>query len=251
MTDPTVSDRASGGADAAPSDAALFAAYALPDRAAPHLRVNFVSSLDGAATLGGRSGALGSPDDQRLMTVLRTLADVIVVGAGTVRAEGYGGLRLPAASVEWRRARGLSDQPPLAVVSRSLDLDPAHPFFSEAVVRPLVLTHEAAPPDRRAELAELAEVIDCGAASVEPTLLVRALAERGMPQQLCEGGPHLFAELLAADLVDELCLSLSPVLVAGGAGRITQGAAEAARRMRLVHALPAGDMLLLRYARAR
>lgn len=251
MTDTTESGSAARGADAAPSGAALFAAYALPDRTAPHLRVNFVSSLDGAVTLGGRSGALGSPDDQRLMSVLRTLADVIVVGAGTVRAEGYGGLRLPAASVDWRRARGLSDQPPLAVVSSSLDLDPAHPFFSAAVVRPLVLTHEAAPAGRRAALAEVAEVIDCGAASVEPALLVQALAERGMPQQLCEGGPHLFGELLAADRVDELCLSLSPVLVAGDAGRIVQGVAEAARPMRLVHALPAGDMLLLRYARAR
>ncbi|MET0853771.1 MAG: pyrimidine reductase family protein, partial [Microterricola sp.] len=236
------------GVDAAPSDAALFAAYALPDRAVPLLRANFVSSLDGAVTVDGRSGALGSPDDQRLMTVLRTLADVIVVGAGTVRAEGYGGLRLPADKVERRRAMGLSDQPPLAVVSSSLALDPAHPFFSEAVVRPLVLTHAGAPAERREALAEVAEVIDCGAASVEAAMLVRALSERGMPQLLCEGGPHLFGELLAADLVDELCLSLSPVLVAGGAGRIAQAAAEAVRPMRLVHALPAGDMLLLRYA---
>lgn len=245
MTDTTIL------ADASPSDAEMLAAYALPDRAAPRLRANFVSSLDGAVTLNGRSGALGSPDDQRLMTVLRTLADVIVVGAGTVRAEGYGGLRLPPDKVEWRRAMGLSDQPSIAVVSSSLDLDPTHPFFSKALVRPMVLTHEDAPVPRRAALAAVAEVIDCGASSVGPARLMLALAERGMPQVLCEGGPHLFGELLAADLVDELCLSLSPVLVAGGAGRIAQGAAEAARRMRLVHALPAGDMLLLRYARAR
>lgn len=244
MTDTTI-------ADAAPSDAELLDAYALPDRAAPRLRANFVSSLDGAVTLDGRSGGLGSSDDQRLMTVLRTLADVIIVGAGTVRAEGYGGLRLPPDMVKWRRAMGLSDQPPLAVVSSSLDLDPAHPFFTDALVRPMVLTHEAAPIARRAALAEVADVIDCGAASIGPARLVLALAERGMPQLLCEGGPHLFGELLAADLVDELCLSLSPVLVGGGAGRIAQGAAEAARAMRLVHALPAGDMLLLRYARAR
>ncbi len=245
MTDTTIL------ADASPSDAEMLAAYALPDRAAPRLRANFVSSLDGAVTLNGRSGALGSPDDQRLMSVLRTLADVIVVGAGTVRAEGYGGLRLPADKVDLRRAMGLSDQPPIAVVSSSLDLDPTHPFFSKALVRPMVLTHEDAPLPRRAALAAVAEVIDCGASSVGPARLMLALAERGMPQVLCEGGPHLFGELLAADLVDELCLSLSPVLVGGGAGRIAQGAAEAARRMRLVHALPAGDMLLLRYARAR
>lgn len=245
MTDSTIH------ADAAPSDAELLAAYTLPDRAVPRLRANFVSSLDGAVTLDGRSAGLGSSDDQRLMTVLRTLADVIVVGAGTVRAEGYGGLRLPADKVELRRAMGLSDQPPVAVVSSSLDLDPTHSFFSKALVRPVVLTHEDAPVARRAALAAVADVIDCGASAVGPARLMLALAERGMPQVLCEGGPHLFGELLAADLVDELCLSLSPMLVAGGAGRIAQGAPEAARAMHLVHALPAGDMLLLRYARAR
>lgn len=234
---------------AGPSDEKLLESYALPDRDATRVRVNFVSSLDGAATLGGRSGGLGNAADQRTMTVLRTLADVIVVGAGTVRAEGYGGLRLPEQHVQWRLERGLSAQPPLAVVSGSLDLSPEHPVFAQAVVRPLVLTHAEAPAERRRALSAVAEVIDCGAASVDLVQLVQALAARGMPQILCEGGPHLFGSLIEADLVDEMCLSLSPLLVAGGAGRIARGTPETPRRMRLVHALPADDLLLLRYAR--
>lgn len=231
------------------SDAELLDAYALPDRTRPRVRANFVSSLDGSVTVGGRSGALGNAEDQRLMTVLRTMADVILVGAGTVRAEGYGGVRMPQASVEWRRELGLGDQPPLAVVSARLDLEPEHPFFSDAAVRPLVLTHAQAPATRRTALEAVADVIDCGEASVDPVLVVGALAERGMPQILCEGGPHLFGALIEAELVDELCLSLSPMLVAGGAGRIAQGAAESPQFMQLKHALPAGDMLLLRYVR--
>lgn len=231
------------------SDAELLDAYALPDRTQPRVRANFVSSLDGSVTVGGRSGALGNAEDQRLMTVLRTMADVILVGAGTVRAEGYGGVRMPQASVEWRRDLGLGDQPPLAVVSARLDLEPEHPFFSDAAVRPLVLTHAQAPATRRKALEAVADVIDCGEASVDPVLVIAALAEQGLTQVLCEGGPHLFGALIEAELVDELCLSLSPMLVAGGAGRIAQGAAESPQLMQLKHALPAGDMLLLRYVR--
>ena len=87
-------------------------------------------------------------------------------------------------------------------------------------------------------------------AAIDPALLVQALARRGLSQILCEGGPRLFGELLTADAVDELCLSLSPLLVGGEAGRIARGTVETPRRMRLLDAYPADDMLLLRYARA-
>lgn len=228
----------------------LFDAYELPDRWSPRVRVNFVSSIDGAATIGGRSGGLGDALDQKLMSVLRAMSDVVVVGAGTVRAEGYGGVGLPDVCVAWRRANGLSDQPPLAVVSSSLELDPSHPFFAQALVRPLVLTHEHANAERRAALARVADIVDCGEDAVEAGVLVHELTARGMAQILSEGGPRLFGTLMAADIVDELCLSLSPMLVGGDAGRIVRDAPEAARPMRLVHALPTRDMLLLRYARA-
>jgi riboflavin-specific deaminase-like protein len=227
----------------------LLEAYAPADRVTPRVRMNFVVSLDGAVTVDGRSGGLGDPSDRLAMQVLRALADVVLVGAGTVRAEGYGGMRVDDADAAWRSSRGLASQPRIAVVSSRLDLTPEHPFFARATGRPIVVTHEAAPADRRDALAEVADVIACGHDAVDVDVMVRALAERGMPQVLCEGGPHLFGSLIEADLVDELCLSLSPLLVAGEAGRIVRGAPEVERRMRLVHAIPAGDLLLLRYAR--
>lgn len=228
----------------------LLEAYAIPDRGVPRVRMNFVMSLDGAVTVGGRSGGLGDENDRLAMQVLRTLADVVLAGAGTVRAEGYGGLRVEETDAAWRRSQGLPAQPRVAVVSSRLDLSPEHPFFARAVERPIVVTHAASPADRRAALAEVADVLVCGDAAVDARAMVDALAAAGLPQVLCEGGPHLFGSLIEADLVDELCLSLSPMLVAGDAGRIARGAREVERRMRLVHAIPAGDLLLLRYARA-
>jgi len=227
----------------------LLEAYALPDRAMPRVRMNFVSSLDGAVTVRGSSGGLGDANDRLAMQVLRTLADVVLVGAGTVRVEGYGGVHVSETDASWRRDHGLAEQPRVAVVSSALHLDPGHPFFAAAVVRPIVVTHSAAPADRRAELEGVADVLVCGEASVDLSAMLRALAERGLTQVLCEGGPHLFGSLIDADLVDELCLSLSPLLVAGTAGRIVRGAPEGVRRMRLVHAIPADDLLLLRYRR--
>jgi len=228
----------------------LLEAYALDDRATPRIRMNFVMSLDGAVTLEGRSGPLGDASDRLAMAALRALADVILVGAGTVRVEGYGGVELEEADVAWRRAHGLPRLPRLAVASSRLDLGPEHAFFSRAAERPIVVTHESAPADRRAALAEVADVITCGTDSLDARAMVRALADAGMPQVLCEGGPRLFGALLDEDLVDELCLSLSPTLVGGDPARMVRGAREAERRMRLVHAMPAGDLLLLRYARS-
>ncbi len=228
----------------------LFAAYDLPDRATPRVRMNFVMSLDGAVTVDGRSGGLGDATDRLAMQVMRTLADVVLVGAGTVRIEGYGGVSVREADAAWRRSRGLADQPRIAVVSSRLDLAPEHPFFAQATTRPILVTHEAAPADRRDALAEVADVIVCGRRAVDLRAMIVALAERGLPQVLCEGGPHLFGALVQADVVDELCLSLSPTIVGGDAGRMVRGAPELERPMRLGHALPAGDLLLLRYLRA-
>ncbi|TFB48901.1 pyrimidine reductase family protein [Cryobacterium tagatosivorans] len=223
--------------------------YQVADRSAPRLRMNFISSLDGAATHDGLSGGLGNADDKLVFDTLRMLADVMLVGAGTVRAEGYGGIRLAPADAAWRAARGWAEQPPLAIVSGRLDIEPTHPAFTEAPTRPIVVTHASAPADRRAALAEVADVLVCGEDAVDPRLLLAGLAARGHGQVLCEGGPHLFGSLLEADCVDELCLTLSPVLEGGPAGRIARGAATTHRPMRLLHALPAGDMLFLRYER--
>jgi riboflavin-specific deaminase-like protein len=232
-----------------PDRAGLIERYRVADRSVPWLRLNFIASLDGAATRDGVSGGLGNEDDRLVFDTLRLLTDVILVGAGTVRAEGYGGVRLPAADAAWRVANGLAAQPPVAIVSSRLDLEPQHPAFSEASTRPLVLTHAGSPLDRRAALAEVADVLVCGEDAVDPSLLLARLADRGHSQVLCEGGPHLFGALIEADLVDELCLTISPVLEGGRAGRIAAGGAQAARPMTLLHVLTAGDTLFLRYGR--
>jgi riboflavin biosynthesis pyrimidine reductase len=232
-----------------PPRAELIEHYRVAARSVPRVRVNFIASLDGAATHEGLSGGLNNADDKIVFDTLRLLTDVILVGAGTVRAEGYGGILLPADDATWRVQAGLAAQPRVAIVSGRLDLDPEHPVFTNAVTRPIVLTHAAAPTDRRAALASRADVVDCGEDSVDPRRMVAELAERGLPQILCEGGPHLFGDLVAADRVDELCLSLAPVLEGGSAGRIAVGTSAATRAMELLHVLRAGDMLFLRYAR--
>ena len=223
--------------------------YQVADRSVSRLRVNFISSLDGAATHDGLSGGLGNADDKLVVDTLRLLSDVMLVGAGTVRAEGYGGIRLAPADAAWRAARGWAEQPPLAIVSARLDIEPTHPAFTEASTRPIIVTHAASPADRRAALAEVADVLVCGEETIDLRVMLARLAARGLSQVLCEGGPHLFGSLIEADRVDELCLTVSPVLEGGPAGRIARGAAAATRPMRLLHALPAGDTLFLRYER--
>ena len=229
----------------------LIIRYRVPDRTLPHLRVNFIASLDGAATREGVSGGLGNADDRLVFDTLRMLADVIVVGAGTVRAEGYVGIRQGPADAAWRVRHGLPAQLPVAIVSSRLDLEPSHSLFADAAVRPLVVTHAASPLRRRAELAEVADVLVCGEDVVDPRLMRAELARRGLAQMLCEGGPNLFGALIEADCVDELCLTVSPVLEGGPAGRISAGAAAITREMSLLHVLTAGDMLFLRYARRK
>jgi riboflavin biosynthesis pyrimidine reductase len=231
------------------SDVEIAALYDEPLRS-PWLRVNFVSSLDGAATVDGLSGGLGDDADHRVFDLLRRICDVVVVGAGTVRTEGYGAMRVDAAAQAARRTAGLTDHPVFALVSAGLDLDPASPVFQDAPLRPIVATTERADPDRRDALAAVADVVVCGVDRVEPALLVRELAGRGLSRIHCEGGPHLFGDLIAAGAVDELCLTLSPALAAGSAPRIATGAAPAAPAgMRLAHVLGSGSTLLLRYVR--
>ncbi|WP_066039063.1 pyrimidine reductase family protein [Herbiconiux solani] len=241
----------------------LLALYTPLRRGEPRLRVNFIESLDGSATLDGLSGGLGAPADKEVFDILRGLADVVLVGAGTARAEGYGALTVDAATVARRRAAGLSDHPAMALVSGRLDFDPASALFAEAPTKPLVFTTANAPVDARGRLAGVADVIEAGTDRVEAAQVVRALHERGLVQILCEGGPSLFGELIAEDLVDEFCLTLSPVLEGGSGPRITRAAGPSApdpsapgpsapvvpRGMELGHLLHSGSMILTRWVR--
>jgi len=224
--------------------------YRPADRATPWLRLNFVTSLDGAGTIDGRSEGLSGPEDKRVFGVLRMLCDALVVGAGTLREEGYRALRLDAARRAWRLANGLGEFPTLVVVSGRCDLDPAHPALAGAPVRPIIVTRAGAKPGPLAEVADIVEAGKTGTAHVDLPAAVAALHERGLRQLLSEGGPTLFGSLTAAGLVDELCLTVSPLLAGPGAGRITAGPPVAAPQgLTLRHALLADGQLLLRYHR--
>jgi riboflavin biosynthesis pyrimidine reductase len=235
------------------SEADLVAAYDVADRTRPHVRANFVTSLDGAVEVDGVSKALSTDDDSRVFSLLRMISDAVMVGAGTVRVEGYRGLRLGSARQQWRREHGLPENPRLVLITSRLALDPAMPALAEAAVRPLVITHEGAPMEQHAALSEVADVVALGADAVDLAAAVEYLAGQGMPQILSEGGPHLLGALTEADLVDELCLSVAPLLAGPGAGRITaglSGAGSPTRHLRLTSLLQSDDgTLLLRYVR--
>ncbi|WP_349236128.1 pyrimidine reductase family protein [Cryobacterium sp. BB307] len=229
-------------------DAALIAELVTDE---PLLRMNFVSSVDGAATHRGQSGGLSGEADKRLFQLLRRVCDVVLVGAGTVRIEGYEAMRVSAESVRWRHAAGLPEHPVFAIVSGSLDLDPASRIFTDAPVRPIVITTERAPAGERARFDALADVIVCGQELVDVDAMLGELRRRGLAHILCEGGPTLFGTLLAADAVDELCITISAILESGSARRIANGTLPDARGLTLKRALASGSTLLLRYGREK
>jgi riboflavin biosynthesis pyrimidine reductase len=232
------------------TDEEILDLYSVPDRATPWLRVNFISSVDGAATANGLSGGLGTPADRRVFDLLRRLCDVVIVGAGTVRTEGYGPMRLDNASVEWRIQQGLSPHPVFAIVSSSLDLDPGSAIFRDAPTRPIVMTSHNAAESRRLQLADVADVVVAGPSSVDTTLMRQVLIDRGLSQMHCEGGLRLFGDLIRDNTVDELCLTVRSVLEGPGAPRIVSGPpVDAQRPFDIAHALSADDTLLLRYVR--
>ena len=247
------------GTVAAFGDDDLLGLYAPVDRSRPVVRANFISSIDGSASAAGLSGGLGAPADKRVFDLLRRLSDVVLVGAGTVRAEGYGAMRLDADAAAWRVANGLAAHPTIAIVSGSLQLDAASSIFTEAPVRPLILTVDTVTSDgdgrRRSRLSELsavADVIVCGDTTVDASRLVGALAARGLVQVHSEGGPRLLGALIEADLLDELCLTTSPVLEGGEGPRISRAAGPVGlRAMRLDHILLSGSMVVSKYSRDR
>ena len=229
----------------------LAALYAYPD--GRWLRANMVSSADGAASLNGVTAGISSDTDRRVFALLRALSDVILVGAATVREERYKPARIREL---WRDLRaGRTPTPPIAVVTRRLDLDPDSPLLTGAPphARTIVVTTARAPRKIRAELSRHADVIIAGEDTVDFHAAVRALAERGHRRLLAEGGPHLLAHLVQARLIDELCLTIAPLMAGPGASRIVAGAPGAGPAatlpLTLAHVLQDDGFLLCRYTR--
>lgn len=211
-----------------------------------------VASLDGAATLDGRSGGLGSVADRLALSRLRDAADAVLVGATTVREEGYG----PMVGTQQRRAgresRGLAAIPRLAILTVSGRLDPGAAVFSHPEQRPLVLTTTAGAGVAGRRLGARAEVVALGTEQVALPDALAHLAARGLRRVACEGGPRVNAQVLAHDLVDEVFLTLAPVTVAGAAPRIAQlPGTQTLGRLRPVSVWEHEGELFLRYRHSR
>ncbi len=228
------------------SDDDLVELYAYPAEI-PWLRANFVTTLDGAAQgRDHRSGSISAPIDQQVFSLLRSLCDVIIVGANTTRVEGYQPVQPNEMREELRAQLGLAPLPAMAVVSRSLRLDPG--LVKGGGAPTIVVTTEAASEGAPEALGEDVHMIVAGERDVDLAVALDAILALGYQRMLCEGGPTLLSELVAAGSLDDLCLTVSPLLAAGDRLRITHGPAiEPPSHLRLRHVLEADGNLFCRY----
>ncbi|WP_421119581.1 dihydrofolate reductase family protein [Aquihabitans daechungensis] len=215
----------------------------------PWIALNMVTSTDGAISIEGRSGSLGGEADHEVFRAIRGIGDVIVAAGGTVRAEAYGPPKPSEAVRAARLARGQAERPRMAVVSGSLDLDETSPYFTEAWEPPLVYTAASAPADRVAALRRVAEVVVAGVQSVDLAAMARHLGSLGTACAVVEGGGILNGHLLGADLIDELNLTLAPMVVGGDSHRVVVSTLEHPRHLSLAHLWEADGSLLARYVR--
>jgi len=221
-----------------------------PERA--RVMLNMISTADGRATLAGRSGPLSDSADRELFHGLRSAVDAVLVGAGTVRAERYGRIIPDASRRELRRSRGLSEEPLACIVSGRLALEPDLPLLTEPAARVAILTASAASLPATAAQVEYVRAERGGRLDL-PAALAELRERFALHSVLCEGGPHLAFQLLDAGLLDELFLSLSPLLAGGEpsggeALRILAGdELEPPAELELLGALRSDSHLFLRY----
>lgn len=221
----------------------LWSVYALP--AQPHVRAGFVASVDGAVVVDGSSRPLSSGPDRLALRTLRATADVVLVGAGTARDEDYGPVPVREQLRAHRRAAGMAERPRLAVVTRTLDLDPGARLLSDPSEPVLLLAPRSAEPPR--PLPAHAEVVRCGDDDVDLAAALDELRARGLLRVLCEGGPSLLQRMVEADLVDELCLTVAPTLV-GAAPGLLPAALAAPRPVHLAGLVEHDGVLLARWS---
>lgn len=208
--------------------------------------MNFAATVDGRAAIGGVSGPIGSEADTAMLAGLRTRFDAVMIGAGTMRAERYGRV---AAAPEHRAERerlGLPPIPLLVIVSGRLDLPWDAPLFAEGGARVLILTaSEVEPPETAASV----EVFRHEGAVNLVEAMRHLRHDQGIRALLCEGGPHLHAQLQDEGLVDELFLTIAPKLSGGEAPRIVEGGLHGVVGLELVWLLEEEGELFARYRR--
>jgi riboflavin-specific deaminase-like protein len=218
----------------------------------PYVLLNMISTADGRTSIGGRSGPLGERADRELFHALRTVVDAVMAGAGTVRAERYGRIIRDEARRRLRRERGRSEEPLACIVSGRLELPADLPLLADPRARVAIIT--ASPASVMGAAAQVEYVRGERDGMVDLPRALGELHERfGVSSLLCEGGPHLNSSLLAAGLVDELFLTLSPKLAGGDAAggeslRIVSGPElDAPVQLELRGVLESGSQLFVRY----
>ena len=217
------------------------------------VRANMVVTVDGRAQArNGLTHDISPVEDKVVFSHLRADSDVVLVGAGTVRSEGYNALRPRPTWRDSRVAQGRTPAPILAIVSASLDFDLDSDPFTAArtepeVARPIILTTGHAPTERRIELEEVADVIVCGDEHIDPHRLLGSLEDRGLTRILCEGGPTLLTDMVVAGAIDELDLTISPMLLMHPSGGLLADVTASITKLRLAHVLEAESTLMLRY----
>ena len=212
--------------------------------------LNMVTSVDGATSADGVSAGLSSPEDQQVFAAIRAVADVVMVAAETVRREGYGPPKTSPETAASRTARNQAPRPRLAVVSASLDMDFSALAFDDHPP-PLLFTVNAPPAARLAQAEAVAEVHRLGADRVDLAEAMSRIGQTGAAVVLAEGGPSLNGQLLAAELLDEVCWTISPTLAGGDSPRLATGAPPRLDRLRLERVLAHDHNLFLRYVRHR
>lgn len=236
------------GADDPIDLAALYASDHRPSPAdRPWVMLNMIASVDGAIAIDNLSGGLGGPADLAVFKAIRAVPDAIVAGSSTVIAEDYGPA-LPSGPVKQARLeRGQQPTPPIVVLSKSLRLAPTARLFTNNPTRPIIYTDQLAAPDRRMALSAVADVVSAGADGVDLHQALDDMYSRGMRTVLVEGGPSVNAQFFALDLVDELCLTTSPMLVGGDGPGIIAAAGMRPQQLSLDRVLMADGMLFSRY----
>lgn len=232
--------------------------YLSPQPLAPRVRASMVATVDGAASVDGVSGTISPAVDRSVFRVLRALSDVILVGAGTARAEDYGPWQVPGPLVAGRRDRQQPPAPVIAQVSRSGRVHTGRGLFQRNAAGPPGALAIVARPGP-AELAGLLATAGADAVievpgedgGVDLAAALAALAARGLTRVLCEGGPSLLAAMVAAGLVDELCLTTAPLLGVAASPRILDGGQGAPRDATLLALASSGSVLLTRWLPGR
>lgn len=229
------------------SELAEYRPFDSPHEDRPWVALNMVTSLDGRASLNGRSSGLGTPADLELLLKLRTRFDAVMIGAGTMRAERYGRIVKDPDARDRREEEGLQADPLAVIISGRLDLPFDAPLFTEGAGEVLIFTNDHTPPP------ETETPVDVRVADgpVRITDVLRTLRQdRGIRALLCEGGPHLMGQLTAAGAFDELFLTIAPTLTGeADAPRILEGALEAPVDLDLVNLSEEGSDLFARYRR--